>query len=373
MTSLLLALAITGQSCQLVNGRLVCPPTSPTKTSSSANATGWQRYVVRIQSTSPVNPRTGKRIIQWGSGVIVASDGQRALVLTNRHVVRGATMFAVHHQGRAIAATPVRIANDGDVAGLEITSPLRAMSIPIATEQSSEIVMKGWDPDGQTGETATYHEHFGRLLKENPDGTVEYSYGTHEGESGSPLINRKGELVGLVWGSNGRMSAAVGLAKLRGFVATETCFRFFRRGPRQINVNVKNPGTDPIPAIPTPVEPANPPAVTQPPQVVTVPTVTVPGATGPAGPMGPQGPAGTPGPPGAAAPATALPLIQMVTLKNGAVQLDSTGAPVQQFFRAVPGTDPVSGQPIMVYKVGLESDISLQTPTPTPVPPTPAK
>jgi thiol-disulfide isomerase/thioredoxin len=197
----------------------------------------------------------------------------------------------------------------------------------------------------------------------------------------------------------------------------ETCIKLrnifkFRGNSGSVNVNVNpEPPFNPPPATTTPtpsvvappaaISPVSPPVTTPAPEQAQPPAgavVTIPGPTGPRGPMGPVGPVGAAGPqgstgppgqigatgpagsPGTPAPTPLPTLIQMVTLKNGAVQIDSTGAPVQQFFRAVPGTDPTPGptfgQPVLIYKIGLESDISLNpTPAavPTPPAPTPAK
>ena len=177
----------------------------------------------------------------WGSGIIVASDGRQALVLTNKHVLEDARWVVVHHYSRMLQAKTLRIAQDMDVAGLVITSPVGSMQIPIARDVSGTITMMGYD-----GPTGAFHEHV--AIHQTAYQSRQYPYVTHHGESGSPLMNSRGELVGLAWGSDGRSySMVVGLPAIRAFLATPTCFRFFQRRPISIVQNNGTPGTNLLP------------------------------------------------------------------------------------------------------------------------------
>lgn len=356
-----------------------------------------------------------------GSGVLVGSDG---LVITAGHIFRDARTKIM----RPSKPIEVRIGEDtveGRLLGVHPTDDLAAVAIaPRGTgaKISSANSKKAWIIG--FGASGNLHQHQLHMLEDLGREWIMRGEIGH-GDSGAGVFNERGELVGIAVGYetfDRSKNIIVSSLALGQFLRSNTCLQlsmiFGRRqaNPKnQININTPPPApttpeepvppaaTSPAPAPATPVTPA---PVAQPPaQIITAPTVTVPGPAGPVGPHGPQGPVGPAGPPGSsvaglagpqgpAGPAgqtgatgppgspgtpapTPLPtLIQMVTLKNGAVQLDSTGAPVQQFFRAVPGTDPVSGQPALVYKIGLESDISLQTtPSPAAVPtaPTPAK
>lgn len=411
--------AIIGQQCQVINGRQVCSSSAvplytdgtPVRTrngwtvqqqidmsnavralrdsvgglkasvgslkaatAQSSNAPGWRRYVVRIESQEPGS--TG-----WGSGIIVASNGATALVLTNRHVVEGARTVIVHHFNRRLAANVLRVAADMDVAGLEVTSPVGVMQIPIASNQAGQAVMMGYD-----GRSAAYHVHQGVLMTSY--NSRAYAYVTHQGESGSPLVNARGELVGLAWGSDGRSySQTVGLPAIRAFLATPTCFKFFRRAPVQIIQNNGTPTPTPTPTpIPTPPEPVMPAPITTPAPVVT-PVVSLPGPVGPMGPQGPPGPAGHTmmgpvgpagpvgpmGPAGASAPAApsvTIPMLKLRSVRNGQTQMDAQGVPRSKVYAPVMTTDDATGRPVLAYDIGIENDVLLH---PTPTPPAPAQ
>jgi hypothetical protein len=169
----------------------------------------------------------------------------------------------------------LRVANDGDLAAIEIASPVSPFVIEVASQSDNHGWMFGFD-----GETGQFHRHNGVFIRTSGVNDS-YGYHTHEGESGSPVINSRGELQGIAWGTRigANESPAVGLVKLRSFLATETCFRFFRRQPRQISVNVNGPTPsqgDPIPAVPTPPLASAPsPIVPAPTTTVTTPVVSV--------------------------------------------------------------------------------------------------
>jgi hypothetical protein len=251
-----------------------------------------------------------------------------------------------------------------------------------------------------------------------------YNFEAHQGESGGPACNTDGYLSGLIshTGANGyRACVLVSAPRINEFMR-EACFRKFfaavlrPRAPRavisqQVTVNppvqpypVSTPTPEPLPE-PTPTQPIpsqpvpgpigatgpqGPPGQTGatgftgapgpagPPGVAGQDGQSLAGTPGPAGPpgqTGATGPPGAPGSPGAAvAPtpaqiASAMPLLQMTATKNGVAQVDATGAPISKTYRAVPATDPTTGAPVYMYKVGMESDVVLH---PTPSSPAPS-
>jgi hypothetical protein len=380
MNGVLIALALAGQ-CQVVNGRQVCAIPSRMTSRTSAIDPAYSAVCVRIENHQ--RNSTG-----YGSGVILTDTG---LVLTCRHLFeQGVGKLIVRRSdGTAWGAKFLTTDPNNDLGAVQIR-PDGLGTLPkvrYALNQTDQAVIVGFPGSGLAATARV-----GRYVQ---TANVFYGVDSPHGVSGGPVF-RPGtlDLVGVQWGADGRSSVVTSIDVVRRFLMQPTCFRFFRRQPKVVNVNVN--GAIPVAVTPAPAvtpEPTPTPVVTQP-QIITAPTVTVPGATGPPGPKGEtgaSGPAGPPGssgaglpglqgPQGATGPAgqtgapgpQVLPLIQMVTLKNGAVQLDSNGSPVQQFFRAVQGTDPNTGQPAMVYKIGLESDISLNpTPSAVPTPPTP--
>ena len=57
-----------------------------------------------------------------------------------------------------------------------------------------------------------------------------------------------------------------------------------------------------------------------------------------------------------------------MTFKNGVPAVDGNGNPIQQFYRAVTGVDPTTGQPAQIFKIGMENDTTLQTTPSTTLP-----
>jgi S1-C subfamily serine protease len=383
LTSIFLALALTGQQCQVINGRQVCSVPSRATVRTSAIDPSYAAVVVRIENHQ--GGSTG-----YGSGVILTESG---LVLTCRHLFeQGVGKLIVRRSnGEAWGAKFLMTDPQHDLGAVQIR-PDGLGTLPkvrYALAQTDQAVIVGFPGSGLAATARV-----GRYVQ---TANVFYGVDSPHGVSGGPVF-RPGtlDLVGVQWGADGRSSVVTSIDVVRRFLMQPTCFRFFRRQPKQINVNVN--GAIPVAITPAPVvtpEPTPTPVVQQP-GLITAPTVTVPGATGPPGPkgetgaLGPAGPPGSPGaglpgpqgpqgatgpvgqagPAGAAAPAMPPALIHMVTLKNGAIQLDSNGSPVEQYFRGVPGTDPVSGKPVTLYNIGLESDISLN-PTPSAVPTAP--
>lgn len=260
--SLLLALALGQADCP--NG--TCPV--PVHTASATSK--WSKVAVKIEASHP-------NMTGWGSGVIVASDGRTALVLTNRHVVKGAQTVSVHRLNKIYRANVLRISEDADLASLEISAPYGQHALPIASTQPTSVWSFGF------GGSGSLHSHSGQYRLAYTSGDQVYGFAPHDGDSGSAVVNNDGELAGLVWGGDSDVHAAVvSLPKLKAFLVHETCFKWFRRnrvplpGPGNvsiggISVQVNDPAVIPAPSpepVPAPL-PVPIPAPVQPPVVIT--------------------------------------------------------------------------------------------------------
>ena len=153
---------------------------------------------------SPFNvPATGV-----GSGIIVSTTG---LILTNNHVVEGARTLTVETaDGRQLVATVVKTdpqhdlaviratggelkaATLGDSAQLEVGQTVLAIGSPLGefTETVTRGIVSALDrsitvADEQTGQ--------GKRLS----GLIQTDAAINPGNSGGPLINEKGEVVGI--------------------------------------------------------------------------------------------------------------------------------------------------------------------------------
>lgn len=147
---------------------------------------------------SPQSPRQGT---SYGSGFIISSDGY---VLTNHHVIEGSSKVIVHlADRREIEAKVVGSDPSTDVAVLKIN----AKNLPLLTVGDSKIVKPGqWvvaigSPFGfDHSVTAGIISALGRP---SIDGSQRYvpfiqtDVAINRGNSGGPLLNTKGEVIGI--------------------------------------------------------------------------------------------------------------------------------------------------------------------------------
>ena len=151
-----------------------------------------------------VLPLCGQSILTrifTGTGFVVSSDGY---ILTNRHVVEGATYISVTIGGREYEARIVEVLSDNDIALLKIN----AQGLPTVMLGNSDEVQIGDTiyaigcPVGVCG-TVT----MGRVANVGVSAKTEEGLILHDlimtdlttthGSSGGPLLNDKGEVIGL--------------------------------------------------------------------------------------------------------------------------------------------------------------------------------
>lgn len=135
-----------------------------------------------------------------GSGVIV--DAARGLVLTNSHVVRDGSVIAVMLEDkRQFRAHLVGISPDADLAVLRIPAQNLA-SVPLAAGDSAQVgdyVVAIGNPFG-LGQTVTAGivSALGRgLTPQSQIGLIQTDAPINPGNSGGPLINMRGEVIGI--------------------------------------------------------------------------------------------------------------------------------------------------------------------------------
>lgn len=321
MNSLFLAVTIISQ-CQ---GGYCPSPTSrvtpevpssgvvrPATVSQGGMVSGWRERVVRIDTGSGL-----------GTGTIIGVDGTgSALVLTARHVVgRSRSVIIQHRDGTSYSGDVLSTAVEGDLAAIRIAAPPGMSELGVAETTPNEAWMFGY------GSTGRLHVHHGTLIGSGiPDNDrrpdYEFSFQACSGDSGGPIVDARGNLAGVLWGSmgaggqrvlrsvrrvrqidgGGGGSFGVSIAKLLDYQKTVTISPFFIKWKC---LSSTPPSSGPVFG-PSPPPPPPPNIVTQPPAIITPPAVVV----GPPGPPGPPGPAGVglPGPAGKdGAPGIGLP------------------------------------------------------------------
>ncbi|MBP6299263.1 MAG: Do family serine endopeptidase [Arenimonas sp.] len=149
-------------------------------------------------SPAPQKPRQGT---SFGSGFIISTDGY---VLTNHHVIEGSDKVVIHlADRREIVAEVIGSDASTDVAVLKI----KATNLPVLTIGNSQIVKPGqWvvaigSPFGfDHSVTAGIISALGRP---SIDGSQRYvpfiqsDVAINQGNSGGPLLNTRGEVIGI--------------------------------------------------------------------------------------------------------------------------------------------------------------------------------
>jgi serine protease Do len=135
-----------------------------------------------------------------GSGFIVAPEGY---VVTNQHVVRNASEIVVTlHDGRKLSAELVGIDEKTDLAVLKVDSD---KDLPYASFGDSDVTRVGdWvvaigNPFGLGGSaTAGIVSARGRDIQSGPfDDFFQIDAPINQGNSGGPLFNLKGQVIGI--------------------------------------------------------------------------------------------------------------------------------------------------------------------------------
>ena len=141
-----------------------------------------------------------------GSGVIVSDQGH---VLTNNHVAelageRGRALRVRLSDGKEVAAKIVGTDSESDLALLKIDAPKDVRLVPIAFANSDKVRVGDWclaigSPFGYNHTvTAGIVSAMGRHINQGPyDNFIQTDAAINPGNSGGPLLNTRGEVVGI--------------------------------------------------------------------------------------------------------------------------------------------------------------------------------
>jgi hypothetical protein len=157
-----------------------------------------------------------------GSGCLVAVSEQHGLVLTNWHVVRDAAgpIAVVFPDGFRTAAQVLKVDEQWDLAALLIwkprVSPLALSAIPPRPGDVLTIAGYGSRDYRSASGRCTQYVAPGPNL---PYEMVEVSVAARQGDSGGPILNQRGELAGVLFGSSGGTTSGSYCGRVRGFLA----------------------------------------------------------------------------------------------------------------------------------------------------------
>ncbi|UIE39559.1 S1C family serine protease [Leptodesmis sichuanensis] len=169
-----------------------------------------------------VTIRAGREI---GSGSIVSQDG---LVITNYHVVqgvRGSTLSVQTNGGQQYIGQVIAGDRANDLALIRLQNPGNLPVVPLATSGVTNLgqpVCAIGSPFGQAGVVTQ-----GKLVRILPNGDLQSDVTLKPGNSGGPLLNARGEMIGINKGvarsSSGsedrdRISFATSATVAKGFI-----------------------------------------------------------------------------------------------------------------------------------------------------------
>jgi S1-C subfamily serine protease len=148
--------------------------------------------VCEAQKMAVVTVQAGREI---GSGSVVSPTG---LVITNHHVVRRLqqqSLFVKTQDGRRYPGQVVSTDRRNDLALIQIESQTSLPTIRMAvaaTPAAGQAVCAIGSPFGQAGIVTV-----GQLVRILPNGDLQSDVELQPGNSGGPLMNAQGEMIGV--------------------------------------------------------------------------------------------------------------------------------------------------------------------------------
>ncbi|MDD5672515.1 MAG: trypsin-like peptidase domain-containing protein, partial [Candidatus Omnitrophica bacterium] len=140
-----------------------------------------------------------------GGGFIIHPSG---LIVTNAHTIMGAgrVLVTLFDQTKTEASV-VKVVPDEDLALLQIKVPAKLPAIPLADSNQVQLDMRVFSVGSSQILKNTLSE--GKITgigmskkmekkEKGYVGLIQASFDIYQGDSGSPLLNEKGELVGLM-------------------------------------------------------------------------------------------------------------------------------------------------------------------------------
>ncbi|MDZ8091579.1 MAG: S1C family serine protease [Nostoc sp. DedQUE05] len=132
-----------------------------------------------------------------GSGFLVSQDG---LIITNAHVVDGSpsVVTVVFKDGKQVPGDVVGFATGGvDLAVLKIPNrknlPALSLAHPGSVKVGYRVFAIGTPLDPDNRDTCTQ----GNISRIRKDGEIQHTASTNPGNSGGPLLNSQGEVIGV--------------------------------------------------------------------------------------------------------------------------------------------------------------------------------
>ena len=177
----------------------------PSRTAKAAGLI-WPSVVrVRAFGTDPQNPKAGEKELGVGSGVVIVEDGT---ILTNFHVISTAQRLEVtFFDGMESAAFVISTMPENDLAVIKpqkIPDDLQPATMGSSSNllPGDEVVAVGFPfgigPSVSAGVVSGLNRSFKPEGQMAMKGLIQFDAAANPGNSGGPLVNLSGEVVGIV-------------------------------------------------------------------------------------------------------------------------------------------------------------------------------
>jgi hypothetical protein len=158
-----------------------------------------------------------------GSGSLVAVNEHFGLVVTNWHVVRDARgpIWVIFPSGFQSTATLVKADQDWDLAALLIFKP-NVMPLAVSTQApqiGERLTIAGHGSGWYQSSTGQCIKYYSPNESRFPKEWMEISTPARQGDSGGPIFNERGEIAGVLWGSDSNITMGSYCGRLRQFLA----------------------------------------------------------------------------------------------------------------------------------------------------------
>ena len=148
------------------------------------------------------------RGVSTGTGFFISDDGY---VLTNSHVIEGSSKISIILEGKTVSATLIDHDSSNDIALLKVDKSVEGLSIELKkkTKQGTEIAVLGYPNIGLQGneQKATFGFINANSGIQGDTRYFQISSPIQPGNSGSPMVNEKGVVIGIASASLNQTAA----------------------------------------------------------------------------------------------------------------------------------------------------------------------
>lgn len=167
-----------------------------------------KKYNNENRSQAVKEKQKDKSGLSTGTGFFISNDGY---VLTNSHVIEGASNISIYLNGKSVSATLIDHDSSNDIALLKVNESVNALPIELKkrTKQGEEIAVLGYPNIGLQGneQKATFGYINANSGVQGDTRYFQIDSPIQPGNSGSPMVNDQGVVIGIASASLNQTAA----------------------------------------------------------------------------------------------------------------------------------------------------------------------